>query len=748
MPPAPPQLTLAFLLFGTGAGWSFLLLRRAQRPVDRLVWMALTSLLVDLVVGLAVARLHRFERDTLAAALAAAALAGFVVAFAAGVRPPRLPRRSALRIPWRPLAVRAGTIAVLAAPVATHVLRQWKQPWHESRVAWYYLADTIEIVQHGRIPDRIFDHGIWMPFEVNKIGWYIPVAEWIALCGTHAQPMFVMHQWVLAAVGLLTIGAYAVFRRLVPQRAVALFGTLLMCFAPRIIWKTGGFRGEGFGLAVFFLVLGAVLDAHRRGRIGDAIRTGLGLGLLATCHLVPAVVAVFWYAAEWLVGLRRRGLGRSLLGAGLAAAIAAGLAAAAFATASPGVAGEQSALFAPDSYRPYRGFDPTDAFVQLVSGKPLSRKVKPFVPAGERIFYQGPLDVAASLAKWLELPVPWWPSHRDKLLPFFYLLLAFGLARAPPRVRRPWITWAVFLGILYAWGLFFSAVYHTMLPALHPARREFPYAQTMLAVVFVPLVPWAFSRLAERWFGWRRAAVLALAWVLTAAGPARAAVKQLRRVKTLRPVARDAREVLAWLRRHTPPDALILTDGPTDGIVRVLARRRALLEGRAPYFQPKNLEHVLRTLQQASRYFRNPMDPDHVAWLRSADVDYVVTGAVRFGARPFPAPAFDRRRLPGHLERVGTFGRLRIYRVLPPEEARPDPLDPWRGQRDDVAEAGAGNPTTNAATGTDATQPAPHAGEGAAPLAASDPGGRPAAEAPPPPRAPTGRAPAAPFPPR
>ncbi len=662
LPTIDPIPFFALLLVGVlpGIPWAYVLAPYRMELSRRLSLAIVASLANAVSVGLICTSAHAFAAPNIALGLSLGGLLGLgalALHRRARVLPPQEIRAAVMS--------RANWIVglLLSIPVWAHALRQHQQPWRESRVAWYYLGDILEIVYQRAIPSLVIDHGMPMAFEINKISWYLPVAEWTSLVGPSRHPMFLMESMVLATVAAFALGAWLFMRELIHTRAIAVFASLTLTLAPRLIWKVGGFRGEGFGIMLMSLALWLVHRALREGGWRWHLWTSLSMALLVTSHLVPGVVLIFWYGvvaiAQWIRS--GRGFLPQIPRVAGSTALAVILVAGVFSAAGSHTGRGQSALMNPSALKPYHGYDPTAAFVHLVEGKSLSRKVAKFRDGADERFHVPPDRLFRQLLKWVDTPIWFWPRGRDKLALPFYLFVMALIWRRGAQARILGVAFPLLFVLLYLWALFFSWRYHTYLPANHPSRREFAYLQFFLVPCIAASLEIGLQALRDRLADpIRQRAVIGLAAVVLTIGPARAAYKAFTSVKTLRLIRGEGRHALAWLRKNTPRDARILLDGPTDGIVRVLAQRTAVLEGRAPYFQPENLSRVLDLIRRAGLYFRTPSD---VEWLYEQQIDYVVTGAVTFGARPFAHATLSRRRSPPQLDLVAHFGSVRIYRV-------------------------------------------------------------------------------------
>ncbi|RMG98540.1 MAG: hypothetical protein D6705_05540 [Deltaproteobacteria bacterium] len=690
--------------------------RRDLGFAERLLAAVVFSWAIATAIGLVLARNGKLLATPSLVALACTTVVLAVAAWLRGARPatflPDLGSR-----PQRRAALVGGCIVVAA--VGAHMLRQHLQPWRESLVAWYYMGDILEIVRNAAVPSTTIDHGKPMPYEVNKISWSIVLAQWMAISGIYNEPMRAMELAVLGTVAGVALGAWVFARVVFRSLGPATVATLLILTEPRMVWKVAGFRGESFGFILFFAIAWLSVRLFRKDRAADHLSLAVAVAVAATAHMVPAVVGIMWTVAVaiWAFVRHRRKALRVCARAVPAALLAGAMVLATWSAVGRDVLSGQAALAHRDRYEPYLGADPTRAFVALVMGDPVTPRVRRFKPEHPRRFYVPPAKVAHQLAGHARTEVPFWPHGREKaFVPFVVLLLWIFRRRSHPG-RDLLVVLTILAAIFYLWGLWFSWRYHTWLPAAHPNRREFPYLRMLMALSIAAFFDVALcearARLRSPWLRIAAPALLVL-WAL--GKPAYAAYEMLKKPRSMRQIRRDGRDALAWIRTHTPKDALFLTDGTTDGIVEVLADRTSLLEGRAPYFQPLNLRYVLDTIRGAQGFFRNP---NNWEYLRRRKIDYVITGSSSFASRPIRR--YRWYRPPPYLDRIATFGNVRIYRVPDDLEERVARIEaeggfdvtmpPRRPERNETAqprtpEAEAAPPTDSAeASAADAGAP-------------------------------------------
>ncbi|MDH5673270.1 MAG: hypothetical protein OEZ06_14040 [Myxococcales bacterium] len=563
-----------------------------------------------------------------------------------------------------------GFLALIIAVIVAHALRAQREPWLYPPVSYYYLRDIVAIVEQGSVPTTMWEYGTPMEFETNKIGWYLTVAAWLAMTGQTAHHQLTLWLWVFVVLAGTALGVFVYLRSLTKSALAATFGSFLVLALPRTVSKLSALRGECFGILLLFptlWLLSRALRAERHRGRWVAV-TALSVALLLASHLVPAVIAALTFGGVLLSHVIRqprstlRRVPWLLLAAGGGLLIVQGMWAAGGKSPLHGQGGVSS----PTEIRPYLGYDPTQAFRQLARGRRLDSKVPRYQPAEDVEFFVPPAEVAGELRRWFSLPIGFWPEGKlYGLLPVALLLLC--LRSRHQDLADHSLALLLTASSLLAMGLFFSYRYHTYLPAFHPERREFAYLQLLTACWTAPLVDagldWAQKR--HQKFAWT--GLLAALLVFAAFSSAAAARHEFSNLgRGMRPTTEHGRAALAWLQTNTPADSLIMPDGSSDGVFAVLAKRRSLTEGRAPYFQPANLLRANATLRASMHFFWKPSEPV----LRYFGVDYVIVGSRDMGSRRFYRVGKHRGRLKHlpYLKLEQSFGPVDIFRVLSAQE--------------------------------------------------------------------------------
>lgn len=569
----------------------------------------------------------------------------------------------------------ASALLIAGVGTAAQLYRQLEPGGSAPQVAWVYFGDVLEMLTARGIPEASIDYGIAMGFETNKLVWYLVSAAVVSLGGLADAPyrFFAIH--VGATTFVTGLAAYWLASQLTRSRLAAFFGGAVIAFAPVVTFKLSGFRGEAAGIALLFLTLAAARAALDRRERAWVVAFGACVAALVCTHLVPAVAGAFLGVGMVIARVleRRRAVVGDLARASAGAVGGLVVAALFLVPAGGGAAGGQKGL-STAGYSAYRGKDPTSAFARLVGGGRLTERGVRSIreKSDDDAFYVEPEEIRDILRKRFDLPVRYWPKKNDKLaFPVALLLLLFlWLQRGPSReIALAAVTGAA---LLYALALWFSWRYETWLPAEHALRRELHYLKVYAAIFFVMVLDGGMAWLATRA---RPAVAVTLSVVIAGylVWPQGEQVKR-RAKKHDERISKNGHKALRWLRDNTSSDARILLDAHTDGVVQVNARRVAIPEGRAPYFQPDNLTRTLEIMEGAAAYWRDPSD--NWRYLVEQDIDYVVSGAhAAFGKR-----GVRGRKRPGPewaLEWKARFGGVRIFEVV--EEQPPAPEDPDAG---------------------------------------------------------------------
>jgi hypothetical protein len=427
-----------------------------------------------------------------------------------------------------------------------------------------------------------------------------------------------------------------------------------------LIGKFAGLRGEVAGIALLFALLWAVHRSLRDRTGAQPLVAAAAAACLAMVHLVPAAVAILYTATLvpiWLIFRGRDAIaGLTRLAAAAVLALLAIGAVWSAVPSSPLTA--QSAIGEPNQMQPYKGYDPSHAFVRLATGGELGRETWSYKGPNVRGFTYPPMYIAQELAARSGLTHPLWPNSS-----WFFLVIvliglgALGVARRRERgseflAQLPWMALA-----LYALGLYFSWRYSTYLPARHPFRREFMYLGIFHALACGVALEAAWHALGRRSAATRATLGAVLLGAATAAPMAIGAANEFSKPRALGRSTAEGERAIEWLCANASKGAPLLFDGSTVGLFAARCELNAVSEGRAAYFQPENLRTALESLEGARRFFRI----QDAAFLHERGVDFIVSGSAALGTRAFARQPLrlDATSFPV----VAEFGDIVIYRA-------------------------------------------------------------------------------------
>jgi hypothetical protein len=261
------------------------------------------------------------------------------------------------------------------------------------------------------------------------------------------------------------------------------------------------------------------------------------------------------------------------------------------------------------------------------------------------------------------------------------------LARWPAAAKRAVITWSAFGVGVYLLAVLICVYYSTWVPQRVGPMRLMPY-WALIFPIFLAGVAWAGSRLLSRWMpalparlAWLRfprqrswfgdgvgivpaLAISALAlWTFTTISASQDRGVPAFYISEPRAggLAQGALDSYQWMAQHLPEDALVLTNGYTEGALGMLSHRTGLLDGRTPFAQPDPWRaEAIEWLGQARAFF---LQPATTRVPGGADYLLVADHNINLGGSYFPTDheALTRDR---DLEPVQKFDGVTLYRVL------------------------------------------------------------------------------------
>jgi hypothetical protein len=505
---------------------------------------------------------------------------------------------------------------------------------------WYYMAVAREVAEAGRIPATIAEWGQARPFPTD----YLP-ATVHAAAALELMPgdLLVSFTWYRLAILVAMAILVALLLRRWFSPWIAILGACLLLATVRLAAKFVDVRPETFALVVAVF---AVWSVDRS--MTDRSRRSFGIALAAAVATFLSHAEVFLLLGPAIGGLA---VAHAISGPGRAGIRIPGLtqlrplAVAAVILVGAVVAGSGlNAVFAGE--------------FRIVGYVTAARHDPPPVPA-DRIpagwtFSADPTwnFYVASVAPALVGQPPPRNFFGSSLLPRAILdvwpgldargrgdLVTLGGVLIAPILLWPWLDrrrrrfllgwWLFGVGLFLGSFLLFAAS-ATYVPARVGPRRLMPYEQ-LVPVMSAVLLLFALDRLLRQ--GWRRllprhgamvaaATLLAIVTIGATAPAPRSILDDQPDEPGLSSVGYDA---LRWIDANLPADARLLTNAYTDGSILAVARRAAILDGRAVYLEDREFLAESTSLVLGARVlFADPGGPGAADYLAAEHVDYIL----------------------------------------------------------------------------------------------------------------------------
>jgi hypothetical protein len=658
-------IALLFLVPGLALGR--LVAPGAMSPLARLGRAAGVSLLTTSVTCTVLALVGLLRPPIVLAALLALTIVPLLL-----MRPaiPRWPRGRRARW-WIGAAIGLAVVAVLVIVPSQQQVGASLLPF--TSTVWYYGALSAHLADLGAIPATFPEWGAERAFHTDYLPFTAHAAAFFGLLADDL-PMR-MEAYRLAVLGAGALVAALLFRRWVSSW-LALLGAVLLLATERLGLKMLSFKPETFALVVALFALWALDRA-----IVERSRRLLALAVAAAtltflAHAEVFLVLVALAAALGLarlivaqartgrpprrlveaIGLRRPTL-RATGSIALALALLVGGSLVLGTLVNGTIAGEFRLIgYLTDD----RGTDPA---ADGTSDVPPADAPPGWTFTGDPTwdFYVAAVapgqlgaEPPSSFTDRRLLPratVHVWPGL-DGRLPS--LLIVLGALVVTPLVAWPWldgrrrrlVVTGYAFGVALAIGSYLLFVIaDTYVPQRVGPRRLMPY-ELVVPVVAALVVLWGLDRLLRP--GWRtlfadpgarRRSATAIAGgallVLLTAGmvaPTTQATIEPDEEPELRITPAGA-EAWRWIAANTPPDARILTNAYTDGVVVGLGERLGIVDGRAVYLEdPAFLRQSTELLLGARSLFLEPDGEAADAYLARNDIDYLVVADAAAGA--------------------------------------------------------------------------------------------------------------------
>ena len=591
-------LALALLFVLPGLTWGPLVLPGAPTPLHAIGRAVGVSLLIAPFACTVLAAIGLLHGPVVAAVLVALTLAPLAVSrirVAAREVPRRLRGHGRW---WLGAAAALGMVGLVV--VGRSIADAGADLLPSTSTPWYYMAVARLVAEAGSIPATIAEWGRARPFPTD----YLP-ATTHAAAALELIPggLLVAVAWYrIAVLAAATVLAALLLRRWF-SAWLAVLGACLLLATVRLEAKFLDLRPETFGLvlALFttWLADRAMTDRSRRSLAVAVTAAALTFLAHAEVYLLlgPALVglaAARTFVGDGRIGVRLPRLAELrpvgvaavvlvtsfILGSALNALFAGEFRLVGYVASARNVATPVPAERIPPGWT-FSG-DPTWDFYVASVAPALDGQPPPSSFLGSALLPRSILNV--------------WPGldarGRGDLVTLALLLAAPVLAWPwlDPRRRRFMATWWVFGAALLAGSWLFFAVSATYVPARIGPRRLMPY-ELIVPVMSAVLLLFGLDRLVRS--GWRRlfrrraamaAAGVALA-VLTIAAAAPAPPSPLAGPPDEPALSHVGYDALRWIDANLPSDARILTNAYTDGSMLAVARRAAILDGRAVYLE-------------------------------------------------------------------------------------------------------------------------------------------------------------------
>lgn len=568
----------------------------------------------------------------------------------------RLDRRALVPALVTLAAVAAAWFAVLAPQL--EVARSSGLPRHVT--VWFYIDLVKEVADTGGVPDSHLEWGGSHDFPSEYLVSTVHAATTAELAGGFDLELLERYRLALVVVGLLA--AFALWRRFMPAWWALMAGALTIAashFATRFV----SYRPETFGFVLALWSAWLFDEAlERRSRRWAALA-----GVVSASSFLAHAEAWFLTGPLWLGILiarvafpdsvgdehaeeasRRHRLGAlvrpivrpvAIVGIAFVAAVAA----LSLATDGGARVANQAGF----------GEKKTERIASIPAGDPtwtlhgaLYREAEIGTPPPElrSIF----VDKKAR-EPFVGLRLQSLRAKLGLLLLALFVLPAL-LRRPSPRAARAVLVIGITTAGIVAVGMVFTFLYSTYVPQRLGPQRVVPTYGFPLAGLLAVAGWLAATRLSALWRRTRGpggrvdrilypavTAVLSLALLLLLTPGLGGRNKRLEHVAPIGPnLSETAYQAYEWIGENTPPDAVVMANGYTEGSLRAVSGRVGWLDGRAPYLGNEAFRaDSIRKLIDARTYFRDPVAERDML---PAEVDYVLVttrGSVDLGGSRF-----------------------------------------------------------------------------------------------------------------
>ena len=468
---------------------------------------------------------------------------------------------------------------------------------------WYYWGLARQILATGRFPETSVEFGEAVPFLADYPLFSAGTAMVMAPLPESAQPEALAAVVTVAAVVLGCAAALL-------ARAWGASATLSLVAAPLVVtlgigaFRLLGYRPEGFALGPSLLVVVLVLDWYRH-RTWTSLVTGSVLAaVVSQVHGIAFLgMVLLLVAATLTVLLTDRQPPWPLLRSALlsGASLLAGFAVLGLVMGGFSGSGTSTGVSALDAAEE----DPTWAFRKLALGQDPTP-----APSASRLVTDSLQDL-----------------YGDRTIAVVAVLVVAAVAVVAAALRRrgesrretarPLVFGVLGAALMLGVGCLFVLMWDTYVPRRTGSQRLFLEATLVVPVFLAGAAAAIVALVGER--RPLRHIVTGGLLVLAVGGGILSAYELRQQADDWRA---DAEDRAALESVAIPPDAVVVANAYTEGYLHHVTGATALLEGRAPYTFPDQLDRSLRLLQEAKRFYADPAA--NREFLDRHDVDYVL----------------------------------------------------------------------------------------------------------------------------
>jgi hypothetical protein len=610
---------------------------RGSEPVQpvRVLSVALSSGLVVWFLGSeALARLNLMSSTGAVAATVVVAVASLGVIGGPGRPGLKLLRREPVLVE---LAVMLVASVVVALPLLVLVARRTDSL--TGPTPWYYLDLARSVIQHHGVPATSPEWATRLPFLDDYPAFTSGTALLLAVGGVKSMAAAqAVRMLTLVAVGA---GAYLFARAFGAARSAAAVSIVVLFVSTTYVGKLASYRPEAAGYALVF-VAGALaklwLD-HRRNVDLALVTVALlalsevhGIGWLFGAMIVGGLaVGYVIFSPERRAALRASGLlvgfliggwliGNLVLGGGLSGANKLG------------------------GLPPSNGGDPTWRFVNLVAGRIAPRPAPSATDAARKGMSRGFINLGA-----------WWYLVVVVVVVILLIVVAWIGRATLRRAAREYSAMAllVVLGCT-AVSVWFAVRWSTYVPTRTGWGRVFPLTFALLPAA-IAIVLSALSS--------RRLRLVAAALVLVLGAAAMVHARDYYRQLDHQQPTRDTLTSMRALKLG--PKDLVLTNAYSEGYVGAVPGGKGVLDGRAPYSEPKTLKRANQLLEQSISFFADPVNQPLPTDAKGIDYVLVATDPSVLGTPLVFSTSYGALMMRPDLKLVHSGPGYLLYKVTP-----------------------------------------------------------------------------------